>query len=316
MIGNLGFPNLISVLISGVLAVMSLPTSAYEEFPETTPDPHQGKTEFNGMTLKQFGDFTKWELVTVRYRRDSNEMRFVYANPIAWKGLKAGGKAYEEGAIFAKIGVVTQDDKNFPSSAVPSGAARFQFMIKNKKKYATTDGWGYALFDQNGKTFGGEPKAAVIACHACHRLVPHKDFVFSIPADFSSLVTGSKTGQTENSATNFAASMSWSVVPAAQLPEELQKYLPEEHTQIDSVRGEIQKNLFLGTLDEIRPLLIQKSLATGRPAGLLSADGKMFSLIFRAAKENAKCRVGEKSFIHLIKSSPNQLKIAQKRICQ
>ena len=45
--------------------------------------------KMNDISLHQFGDFTKeWKLVTVRYRKDTEEMRFTYANPTAAETLK------------------------------------------------------------------------------------------------------------------------------------------------------------------------------------------------------------------------------------
>src|SRR4051812_4515226 len=48
-------------------------------------------TEMNGHSLREFVGFEKnWKLVTVRFRKDTGELRFTYANDLAWKNLKAG----------------------------------------------------------------------------------------------------------------------------------------------------------------------------------------------------------------------------------
>ena len=76
-----------------------------------------GEAVFNGYTLKQFGDFVhNWHFVTVRFRRDSGEMRFAYANDIAWKALSEHSTDYPDGAVFAKIGVSTMEDPAFTDS--------------------------------------------------------------------------------------------------------------------------------------------------------------------------------------------------------
>ncbi len=122
----------------------------------------------NDIKLGDYTDFEqKWPLITVRYRTDTTEMRFTYANPIADTVLKTGGTDYPDGAVFAKIGLMTADDPEFVSSKVPSGAKRFQFMVRDKVKYAATGGWGYAVFgaaqDANAPARNAKEDAVTIA---------------------------------------------------------------------------------------------------------------------------------------------------------
>lgn len=116
--------------------------------------------------------------MTVRYRTDSKELRFTYANDLAWKQMNSSQPTYTDGAIFAKVGIIAEKDPA-SSSEVPSGAKRFQFMVRDRKKYRTTNGWGYALFDDKGKVFNEDIKQKTLACAACHNMVPERDFVFS-----------------------------------------------------------------------------------------------------------------------------------------
>ncbi|MBY0416354.1 MAG: cytochrome P460 family protein [Bdellovibrionales bacterium] len=47
-----------------------------------------GDIQMNGMTLADYAGFEKkWEMVTIRYREDSGEMRITYGNDIAVKAL-------------------------------------------------------------------------------------------------------------------------------------------------------------------------------------------------------------------------------------
>jgi len=164
------------LLLLGLLSFSPLSNAYYEE---TDADQHKGKLEMNGIRHSTYRGFDKnWRLVTVRYRKDSGEMRFTYANKLAWKNLLARTKDYSEGAVFAKISVITEDDPRFISSAVPAGAQRIQYMVRNKTKYADTGGWGYALFDADGKTFAEEPKMKSQACAACHLIVADLGHVF------------------------------------------------------------------------------------------------------------------------------------------
>ncbi|MGZ3743153.1 MAG: cytochrome P460 family protein, partial [Pseudobdellovibrionaceae bacterium] len=146
----------------------------------TMPPEETGAEQMNGIVFKNYIGFEKkYKLVTVRYRTDSGEQRFVYANDIAFKALQKGSTNYPDGAVFAKIGVATKDDPAFLSSKVPGGPQRIQLMVRNKKKYKETGGWGYALFSPRGHTFSNDLQVETKACYACHQLVPDRGQVFS-----------------------------------------------------------------------------------------------------------------------------------------
>jgi len=62
---------------------------------QTSEYPWQNQTAMNGYNLNDYAEFyKKWHLVTVRYRTDSFEQRFTYANDLAWKTLQTGKTDY------------------------------------------------------------------------------------------------------------------------------------------------------------------------------------------------------------------------------
>lgn len=232
-----------------------------------------GKSEMNGYRLEDYRGFEKnWKLVTVRFRKDTGELRFTYANPLAWKTLRAGKSQYPDGAVFAKVGAVTEEDPAFPSSAVPTGTRRYQLMVRNAKRHADTGGWGYALFDFQGKTFPEDPALASKACAACHALVPERGFVFSQPFAFSGTVDPAASAA-------WKPRLNYETLAAASLPEFVAARVPGR-TSVRALTGEIRVHVFQGTLDEIRPALAAESARSGMPALLLSADGKRYSLVY------------------------------------
>ncbi|MBV2167073.1 MAG: cytochrome P460 family protein, partial [Bdellovibrio sp.] len=127
--------------------LLTLVANAYFEIPATSK-----KSEMNQISFEKYKNFpTEWNLVTVRYRNDNKELRFIYANNIAFQHLLSESKkSYPEGSAFGKTAYITAQDPHFPSSMVPSTNRRFQFMVKDSKKYAATNGWGYALFNSEG----------------------------------------------------------------------------------------------------------------------------------------------------------------------
>lgn len=281
----------------GIFAILSI-THAIDIAAQTNiekiqkaKDPHAGLERMNGYSLKDYPDFARdWAFVTVRYRKDTGEMRITYANDSAWKTLSEGKTDYPDGAIFAKIGLMTEEDKGFVSSMVPSGAQRYQLMVMDKAKHKDTDGWGYALFDQSGLTFGEDPKQQEQACHACHKLVPERGYVFSQPVQL-------QMGIDKNFKLNFGDGkppaheglydkLKFETVKAAELPEKLQKKLPADVKEVRQLRGDLEKNLFYGTLDEIRPSLARESIKAGMPAALVGQDGRLFSVAFKNPGKN------------------------------
>lgn len=239
------------------------------------PADHSGQPEMNGIPYSDFNKITReWELVTVRFRKDNNEMRFTYANPTAAKALRSGTKDFPDGSVFAKVGRLVESDPAFESSLVPSGSKRFQFMVRNKAKFSSTEGWGYALFDSGGKTFPGEPRAAAQACAACHHLAAHRGLVFS---QFANLGTGGSE-PTKVAATDLSP-LEFQLVPNKKLPERVRHWLPDGEDSVLSVKGKMTSAVFPGTLDEVIPLLAKHVVLKGRSSLLLADDQQSFSLV-------------------------------------
>lgn len=234
-----------------------------------------GQTKMNGYSLDQFGDFVHdWHFVTVRHRLDTNEMRLTYANDLAWKALKEGKGVYPDGAAFAKVGIMAQEDPAFLSSVMPSGAKRFQLMVYDSKKHPETDGWGYALFDIDGKTFDIDPEGQTLACHACHRIVEDRGFVFSQIMDLDVHTPALKAVANGD----MRARLEFATEDAANLSKKIQNALPPGTRQVRALQGELRGRIFQGTIDEIRPTLALEAVKSGMPAILYDGDGIRFSI--------------------------------------
>ena len=228
-------------------------------------------------TLQQFGNFEKdWQLVTVRYRKDTEEIRLVYANSLAWKALQDMKLDYPDGAVFAKIGMGTKQDSAFPSSVVPAELRRTQFMIRNRLKHDSTDGWGYALFDGAGQKLPDES----MNCAACHRLVRERGEVFSQPLHRA--IFGSEIK-------DWHSKVLFEERGIGTLPQLLRNALPRNITTINTVSGDLIKSVFSGTLDEIQPVLAQNVLRTGRPSAFVASAGTSFSVVLQN-KDSTECQ--------------------------
>lgn len=235
-----------------------------------------GKDEMNGIRYDSYKDFTKkWKLVTIRFRKDTGEMRLTYGNELAMKTLLSGSTDYPDGAVFAKTGIHTSSDPQFVSSVVPRGIRRYQLMVKSKKMYPTSGGWGYALFDAKGKTFPEDPKETQEACYACHTIVENRGDVFSEPFDF---VKDTKFPRPNSFSES--TQIKYKSIKSKSLPPAVLSYVPAGLKEVRMVTNEkLRMNLFQGTLDEMKPILEDESRKTSLPALFMSSDNKKFVIV-------------------------------------
>lgn len=242
-----------------------------------------GKDSMNDIAFSDYKNFAeKWSLVTIRYRKDTGEMRLTYANELALKTLKSGSTKYPDGAVFAKTGIHTGIDPQFVSSVVPRGIRRYQFMVRNKSKYTESNGWGYGLFDANGKTFPESPKATQEACFACHTIVENRGDVFSEPFDFihDAKFPAYKKAQYEQ------VKFEW--IKTSDLPSTISTYVDKNLKQIRLMKhAKIEKAVFQGTLDELKPILQHETRSSKTPAVFMSHDKKRFVLV--TPKKSEEC---------------------------
>ncbi len=260
----------------------------------------------NELKLSQFGDFvTNWKLVTVRYRKDSEEMRFTYSNDLAWNALSKNLSVYPDGAIFAKVSFVSVEDPLFPSSAVPAGARRIQFMVRDEEKYKSTNGWGYALFDSEGNTYPGDMKAATMGCAVCHDVAKERGYVFSqIMGQPLSKDVFASSWRTQNKFVDFKVK---------SLPLSIQQSLPRADKKVRKLEGPLADYIFFGTLDEIKPLLAKEAIESKMTTLLLSKDNKSYSLV--TFDTTSRCEKDEVALIG--KHSINSAKVSylETRFC-
>lgn len=273
--------RVLTTLVGLAFAVTSYPETRAEG--PIKLDEFANLSEMNGISYKDYAHFSKeWELVTVRYREDTQELRFTYANRTAQKIISkvvsSEAVEYPKGAVFAKVSYFTARDPLFASSRVPSVSKRIQFMVRDPSRYSGTQGWGYALFNSEGKTLNGEPKAMANACAACHQMVKNRGYVFSQPIGvFARGAFGGASGQHGGIDSN---PIRFEEVARTQLPQTMARNITVPGKRIFLLRGALEEKLFEGTLNEVLPTLIEKARAVQAPAGLVSSDGRLFSVAY------------------------------------
>jgi len=116
--------------------------------------------------------YRDWKLISVAHEEANlNSFGAVLGNDVAIQAYRDGKLPFPDGAIIAALHYrfVPSEENNKAfgqaQSFVAGDPTNVQFMIKDSKKYASTGGWGYGHFSQDG-TPGGD--ALLKTCSPCH----------------------------------------------------------------------------------------------------------------------------------------------------
>jgi hypothetical protein len=105
--------------------------------------------------------------------KTEGDLHHIYANKAAIEGYRTG--VFPDGAVIAHELLETRE----AGGVVSEGPRRrLDVMVKNRKVYAATGGWGFERFPGEGQTEGavGDNGAK---CFGCHQKQEARDFVFS-----------------------------------------------------------------------------------------------------------------------------------------
>ena len=151
----------------------------------------------NGLAFSEFRGYEDWQVVAPSQTDAQNVMRVILANPVMIRAYRAGipanGKPFPDGSKIAKIEWRPRKITDAPFSAttpdtVPGILTEVEFIEKNAKRFADSNGWGYAVFDYDaasdtfapGTLAGKPPQGNDAKCGAaCHKLAAAKDYIFT-----------------------------------------------------------------------------------------------------------------------------------------
>ena len=127
--------------------------------------------------------YRDWRLIAVAHEEGNlNDLRAILGNDVAIKALREGKLPFPDGTIIARLAwsydPLEESEKAFGRrQSFVAGPPKngVQFMVKDSQKYAATDGWGFAQFND------GKPadEAAHNACFSCHAIVKARDYIFN-----------------------------------------------------------------------------------------------------------------------------------------
>ena len=151
----------------------------------------------NGLAFSEFRGYEDWQVVAPSQTDAQNVMRVILANPVMIKAYRAGipdnGKPFPDGSKIAKIEWRPRKITDAPFSAttpdtVPGILTEVEFIEKDAKRFADSNGWGYSVFDYDaasdtyapGTLAGKPPQGNDAKCGAaCHKLAAATDYIFT-----------------------------------------------------------------------------------------------------------------------------------------
>ncbi|HVU54751.1 MAG TPA: cytochrome P460 family protein [Puia sp.] len=159
--------------------------AAEEQYTKWTKEgghPADVKAEFNGLAFMP--DYKDWSPVSSTERWDNGTMRVIMGNPVTVKAIMEGHiNPWPDGAAFAKV---AWKQLLRPSGEIQPGEfIQVELMVKDKSKYAATDGWGFGRWKGDQLKPYGKDASFVTECMHCHQPMHDRDFVFTSPLNWS-----------------------------------------------------------------------------------------------------------------------------------
>jgi hypothetical protein len=117
--------------------------------------------------------YRDWRLISVAHEEANlNSFAAVLGNDVAIKAYRDGQLPFPDGAIIASLHYrfVPSEENNTAfgqaQSFVAGDPTNVQFMVKDSKRYASTGGWGFGHFNQDGTAAAETLMKTCAPCHA------------------------------------------------------------------------------------------------------------------------------------------------------
>ena len=136
-----------------------------------------------GIAFSDFRGYEDWAVVSSA--RTDEVLKVIVADPAMISAFKAGipgnGQLFPEGSMVAKLQWKPKKSTDAPFVVdVPDVFKQVFVMEKDSKRFPTTGGWGYAVFNYDAATdkFTADANSPADCGNACHTAVKAKDYIF------------------------------------------------------------------------------------------------------------------------------------------
>ena len=137
------------------------------------------KPEFNGVAY--IPDYKNWKVISSTDRFDNHTLREILGNDVAVKAIAENHiNPWPDGTMFAKVAwAQSQPDEK---GVVKTGAfVQVELMIKDAKKYASTEGWGFGRWRGIDLKPYGKDASFQNECTNCHAPMAKNDYAYTMP---------------------------------------------------------------------------------------------------------------------------------------
>jgi hypothetical protein len=136
-----------------------------------------------GIAFSDFRGYEDWAVVSSSHTDE--RLKVIVGNPIMINAFKAGipGKdqTFPDGSMIVKLQWTQKKSTEAPFVVdVPDAFKEAFVMEKDSKRFPTSGGWGYAVFnyDTASDKFTPDAKSLSDCGNACHTAVKAKDYIF------------------------------------------------------------------------------------------------------------------------------------------
>jgi hypothetical protein len=170
-------PILVTLTFAGMLAVLGGSAVIAQQ-----PDKYSVQVP-NGLSMSEFRGYEDWQVVAVS--QTDQQIKAIVANPVMIAAYRAGiprnGKPFPDGAKAAKIEWKPKKNAEAPYNVnVPDVLQEVAFIEKDSKRFANSNGWGFAPFNFDAATGKYTPDGTGTACGAaCHTAAKTTDYIFT-----------------------------------------------------------------------------------------------------------------------------------------
>jgi len=128
-------------------------------------------------------DYKNWQAISTTDSYSNGTMRTIFGNDVAVKAINEHNTLdWPKGTILAKV---QWDQKVDENGNINTGKFnQVEYMIKDKTKYADSEGWGWARFKTLDLVPDGENASFTKKCISCHLPVKDEDYVFTFPIKY------------------------------------------------------------------------------------------------------------------------------------
>ncbi len=160
-------------------AAMSAADAQYDEWIHVSTVALDVKPEFNGVEF--IPDYKNWKVISSTDRFDNHTMREILGNDVAIKAIADNHiNPWPDRTAFAKV-AWQQSPPDAQGVVKTGGFVQVELMVKDAKRYASTEGWGFGRWRGTDLKPYGKDAGFQNECTGCHAPMAKNDFVYTMP---------------------------------------------------------------------------------------------------------------------------------------